>query len=84
MNRIAVYFFLIATGLILFVVCLFQWNTQEGEFFGGILLLYSGVIILIYSIRKKEKALYGLRSRGILTGIIGILTGLALILSYLT
>jgi uncharacterized membrane protein HdeD (DUF308 family) len=84
MNRIVVYFFLIAIGLILFVICLSAWDTKEGELFGGILLLYSGVVILIKSIPKRENNMYGLRFRGILTGIVGIIGGIVIIFSYLT
>jgi uncharacterized membrane protein HdeD (DUF308 family) len=84
MNRIAVYFFLIAIGLILFILCLSTWNTKEGELFGGILLLYSGTIILIRRIPKKENTMYGLRFRGILAGIMGIVVGLVIIFSHLT
>jgi hypothetical protein len=84
MNRIGVYFFLIAIGLILFIICLSTWDTKEGELFGGILFLYSGTIILIRTIPKKENTMYGLRFRGILTGIMLIVMGLVLIFSNLT
>ena len=84
MNKVVVYLFLIAIGLILFIVCLSALDTREGELFGGVLLLYSGTIILIRSLPKKESTMYGLRFRGILTGAMGIVVGLVLIFSYFT
>lgn len=84
MNKIAITFLLTATGLILFLICLIKWKTKQGELFGGILLLYSGSIILIRSIAKKDETVYGLKLRGILTGGIGIIAGLVLIVTYLS
>ena len=84
MNRIPVIFFLIAMGLILFVFCLSTWDTKGGELFSGVLSLYAGTIILLYSIKIKRSTMNGLRFRGILTGIIGIIGGLVVIISYFT
>lgn len=83
MNKIAVNYFLIGIGFTLLIICLVDWNTNEGELFGGILFLYSGTVILVLSIPKKENTMYGLRFRGILTGIVGIVAGLVIILSHL-
>ncbi len=82
MNRISVIFFLIAIGLVLFVICLSVWDTKDEELFGGILLVYSGTILLILNLPKKENTMYGLRFRGILTGIMGIIGGLVMVISY--
>jgi len=84
MNKILVIFFLIAIGLILFVLCISSWSTKEGELFGGILSMYAGTIILVRSIKKRNYKMYGLRFRGILTGIIGVIVGLVIVISYFT
>jgi len=82
MNKISLLFFLIAIGFVLFIICISVWNEKEFTLFGGILLSYSGTIILISNIRQKENSLYGLRFRGILTGIFAIITGLIVLISY--
>jgi hypothetical protein len=84
MNKIPVIFFLIATGLILFILCLSSWGTKQGELFAGILSLYAGTIFLLSGIKKKKYTLYGLRFRLILTGIIGVIGGLVIVISYFT
>ena len=82
MNKAVLYFFQIAIGLILFVIFLFAWNKKESDLIFGILLLYSGSIFLIRSIPKRNHTMYGLRFRGILTGIIAIIVGIVFLFSY--
>ena len=84
MKRWPVIFFLIAIGFVLFLICISVWGTKDLEFFGGLLLLYSGTIVLISSILQKESSLYGLRFRGILAGIGGIIIGLVAIIRFFT
>ena len=82
MNKKPILFFLVALGLILFILCLSSWNTKEGELFSGILSLYVGAIMLLRSVIKGKSTMYGLRFRLILTGIIGVVIGLVIVISY--
>ena len=82
MNRMTVSFFLVAIGLILFIMCLSVWGTKEINLLGGILLIYSGILALLYSRKEEKNDLSGIRFRGILTGISCIITGLVAAISY--
>ncbi len=84
MNRISTICFLIAIGLILFIICLSSWETKEGQLFSGILLLYMGTIILLGNIKEKKSTMYGLRFRGISTGITLVIGGVVIVISYFT
>ncbi len=82
MNKIPIIFFLIAIGLVLFVLCLSSYDSKEWEFFSGILALYTGSIILLHSIKYKKTSMHGLRFRGILAGLMGVIIGLILVIEY--
>jgi len=82
MNKILIILFLIAIGLIIFIICLSSWNTKEGELFSGILLLYVGTILLLWSINEKKSTMSGLRFRGILAGAMGVVSGLVTLIRY--
>ncbi len=81
MEKISKYFFVIAVGLVLFVICLSAWGTKEGRLFEGILLLYIGVILLFLNISRKEYSMNGVRFRGILAGIMCVIAGIVILFS---
>jgi hypothetical protein len=82
MNKTVITFFLLCIGLIMLIIYMQTFNTKDGEFSGGLFSLYSGIILLYFSWKKKETSMGGLRFRGLATGIVCALVGLYLILKY--
>ncbi len=82
MNKIVVLFFLLCIGLILLIITMQTSHSKDGEFSGGLLILYSGCIILYYNRKKEKHEMAGLRFRGLATGILCVVAGFYLILNY--
>lgn len=82
MNKIVVLFFLLCIGLIILIITMQTNHTKDGEFSGGLLILYGGCVILYYNRKKEKHEMAGLRFRGLVTGISCVAGGLYLLFSY--
>ena len=82
MNKIVVLFFLLGIGLILLIITMQTSHSKEGEFSGGLLIFYSGCVILYYNRKKEKQEMTGLWFRGLVSGISCVAGGLYLLFSY--
>ncbi len=82
MNKITRNISIIAIGLILFLLWLSVLDIKEGELFSGLLILYGSSIALFKGLRKEKVTMHGLRFRAIFVGVIGIIGGLVIVISY--
>ena len=56
MNKTVITFFLLCIGLIMLIIYMQTFDTKDGEFSGGLFSLYSGIILLYFSWKKRKNS----------------------------
>ena len=84
MKSITVTIFLVATCLILFVICLSRLESQDISLWAGLLSLLVGSMLLNHSLKDKPTSISdsGFKWRGIMVGAAGVIGGLISIINF--